>query len=117
MIGTASTPSSARVPKIPRKQMKGIRPLTSHFPKSSGTKYKSLVRKNSTNSLVSKRNVSLHDMEVKDADVMPESAAGMATEAQLRLLKAKVHVLQEELTTITNELKKEVESRSKEKGF
>ena len=56
-------------------------------------------------------------MDVNDADVMPEAAAGMATEAQLRLLKAKVHVLQEELSTITNELKKEVESRSKDKGF
>jgi len=117
ITGTASRPSSARVQKLPRKQVKGIRPFTSHIPKSSTNKYKSHnFGKNNANSLISKRNKSLHDMDVNDSDVMPEAAAGMATEAQLRLLKAKVHVLQEELSTITNELKKEVESRSKDKG-
>ena len=66
-----------------------------------------------------KKSVSFNDPRSNPSehfdDVMPEGASEMGAEAQLRLLKAKVSVLQEELKATSEELRVEVEDHGRSK--
>jgi len=87
------------------------RPSTSlkKVPKSS------FVRKTVSATSVKRSTAPKSRIEVDANDILPQVASNMASEAQIRLLKAKVKVLQEELSATSEDLKSEIESHKKSK--